>query len=108
MDNIQFVNAINLILKVIRIFGSQAMRFPIYQIDAFTSQLFKGSPAAVCVLDEWLDDKSLQSVAVENNHSETAFLVKGNAGFAIRWFTPLTEVALCGHATLASSFVVFK
>jgi PhzF family phenazine biosynthesis protein len=84
------------------------MKIPIYQIDAFTSELFSGNPAAVCILDEWLDDVRLQAVAAENNLSETAFLLKGNDGFEIRWFTPVTEVALCGHATLATAFVVFN
>lgn len=83
------------------------MKIPIYQVDAFTSELFSGNPAAVCILDEWLDDDRLQAVAAENNLSETAFLVKGKEGFEIRWFTPVTEVALCGHATLASAFVIF-
>jgi PhzF family phenazine biosynthesis protein len=84
------------------------MKIPIYQVDAFTSELFSGNPAAVCMLDEWLDDEFLQAVAAENNLSETAFLLKCDDGFEIRWFTPLTEVALCGHATLASAFVVFN
>jgi PhzF family phenazine biosynthesis protein len=84
------------------------MKIPIYQIDAFTSELFSGNPAAVCILDEWIDDARLQAVATENNLSETAFLVKCSDGFEIRWFTPLTEVPLCGHATLASAFVVFN
>jgi PhzF family phenazine biosynthesis protein len=83
------------------------MRFPLYQVDAFTSQVFSGNPAAVCLLDRWIDDSTLQAVAAENNLSETAFLVPGDEGFDLRWFTPVTEVALCGHATLASSFVLF-
>ena len=84
------------------------MRIPIYQVDAFTSELFSGNPAAVCILDEWLDDAHLQAIAAENNLSETAFLLKCDEGFEIRWFTPTTEVALCGHATLASAFVIFN
>ncbi len=84
------------------------MKFPLYQVDAFTPELFRGNPAAVCLLDDWLDDSLLQAVAAENNLSETAFLVRNKAGFDIRWFTPLVEVALCGHATLASAFVVFN
>jgi PhzF family phenazine biosynthesis protein len=84
------------------------MRIPIYQVDAFTSELFSGNPAAVCILDGWLDDKSLTAISAENNLSETAFLVKSEQGFEIRWFTPLTEVARCGHATLASSFIIFN
>jgi len=84
------------------------MKIPLYQVDAFTSEVFKGNPAAVCLLDAWLDDARLQAIAAENNHSETAFLVKNDEGFEIRWFTPLMEVPLCGHATLASAFVVFN
>lgn len=83
------------------------MKFPIYQVDAFTSEVFSGNPAAVCILDEWIDDGKLQSVAAENNLSETAFLVQNENGFELRWFTPVTEVGLCGHATLASAFVLF-
>jgi PhzF family phenazine biosynthesis protein len=83
------------------------MKIPIYQVDAFTSEVFSGNPAAVCILDEWIDDRLLQSIAAENNLSETAFLVQAEDGFDIRWFTPTTEVALCGHATLASAFVLF-
>jgi PhzF family phenazine biosynthesis protein len=84
------------------------MKIPIYQVDAFTSEVFSGNPAAVCVLETWMDDKRLQSIAAENNLSETAFLVRNDDGFDIRWFTPVTEVALCGHATLASAFVLFS
>jgi PhzF family phenazine biosynthesis protein len=83
------------------------MRIPIYQVDAFASAVFSGNPAAVCILDEWIDDRLLQSIAAENNLSETAFLVQTGSGFDLRWFTPVTEVALCGHATLASAFVLF-
>ena len=82
------------------------MKIPIYQVDAFTSDVFSGNPAAVCLLDSWLGDKYLQSIAAENNLSETAFLVRNADGFDIRWFTPITEIALCGHATLASAFVL--
>ena len=84
------------------------MKIPIFQVDAFTSEVFSGNPAAVCILDSWIDDSRLQSIASENNLSETAFLVRNNEGFDIRWFTPTTEVALCGHATLASAFVLFS
>lgn len=84
------------------------MRIPLYQVDAFTSQVFAGNPAAVCLLDRWVDDSILQAVAAENNLSETAFLVRNAKGFDLRWFTPATEVALCGHATLASAFVLFS
>jgi PhzF family phenazine biosynthesis protein len=83
------------------------MRLPLYQVDAFTSKVFYGNPAAVCLLDRWIDDSILQAVAAENNLSETAFLVRDAEGFDLRWFTPVTEVALCGHATLASAFVLF-
>ncbi len=83
------------------------MKIPIYQVDAFTSEVFSGNPAAVCMLDAWMDDRRLQSIAAENNLSETAFLVQTGKGFDLRWFTPVTEVALCGHATLASAFVLF-
>lgn len=84
------------------------MNIPIYQVDAFASRVFSGNPAAVCLLDRWLDDGLLQSIAAENNLSETAFLVKNSGGFDLRWFTPVTEVDLCGHATLASAFVLFN
>lgn len=83
------------------------MRIPYYQVDAFTSALFKGNPAGVAFLETWCGDDVLQAIAAENNLSETAFLVANGAGFDLRWFTPLTEVALCGHATLASAFVLF-
>ena len=80
-----------------------------YQVDAFTDALFKGNPAAVLVLDEWLGDELMQNIALENNLSETAFVKSIDAeNFEIRWFTPTTEVDFCGHATLASSFVLFK
>jgi PhzF family phenazine biosynthesis protein len=84
------------------------MRIPLYHVDAFTSEVFSGNPAAVCLLDRWLDDPILQAIAIENNLSETAFLVPNAKGFDLRWFTPATEVALCGHATLASAFVLFN
>jgi PhzF family phenazine biosynthesis protein len=81
---------------------------PIYQVDAFTSRLFNGNPAAVCPLDTWLDDTLMQLIAKENNLSETAFIVPFDDHYQIRWFTPNQEVALCGHATLASAFVLFE
>jgi predicted PhzF superfamily epimerase YddE/YHI9 len=84
------------------------MKLPLYQIDAFTSRMFAGNPAAVCPLDGWLDDALMQSIAAENNLSETAFIVRSGPDYAIRWFTPTIEVDLCGHATLASAFVVFE
>ncbi|RDE04936.1 PhzF family phenazine biosynthesis protein [Sphingomonas aracearum] len=85
------------------------MRIPFAQIDAFADAPFAGNPAAVMPLAEWLDDAVLQSIAAENNLSETAFLVpdaEGTADFALRWFTPTNEVAMCGHATLASGHFV--
>ena len=84
------------------------MEISMYQIDAFASELFKGNPAAVCPLDEWLPDEVMQSIAEENNLSETAFFVAADHGFHIRWFTPKSEVDLCGHATLASAYVLFR
>jgi len=84
------------------------MRLPIYQVDAFTDRLFGGNPAAVCPLESWLSDATLQSIAAENNLSETAFFVPEGDGYALRWFTPEIEVDLCGHATLASAHVIFE
>ncbi len=83
------------------------MRLPIYQIDAFAGKIFAGNPAAVCPLDEWLEDSVMQAIAQENNLSETAFFVPTRDGYHIRWFTPVAEVDLCGHATLGSAFVIF-
>ncbi|MGE5272002.1 MAG: PhzF family phenazine biosynthesis protein [Thiohalocapsa sp.] len=84
------------------------MRIPLYQVDAFvTDAPFSGNPAAVCPLDAWLADPVMQAIAAENNLSETAFFVPDGDGYHLRWFTPTTEVDLCGHATLASAFVVF-
>ena len=83
------------------------MTLHIYFIDAFTTEAFKGNPAAVMVLDQWLPDTLMQSIAAENNLSETAFLVKNAIGrYHIRWFSPLKEIAFCGHATLASAYVL--
>jgi PhzF family phenazine biosynthesis protein len=84
------------------------MRIPVYQVDAFTNSVFKGNPAAVCPLNQWLPDETMQSIATENNLSETAFFVKNGSGYNLRWFTPAVEVDLCGHATLASAFVLFN
>lgn len=81
---------------------------PIYQVDAFTSKLFGGNPAAVCPLAEWLPNQVMQNIAMENNLAETAFFVKKNDHYHIRWFTPAVEVDLCGHATLASAYVLFN
>ena len=84
------------------------MQHTIYQIDAFTDTAFSGNPAAVVPLKEWLPDEVMQKIAMENNLSETAFFVPSENGHHIRWFTPLTEVNLCGHATLATSHVLFN
>ncbi len=83
------------------------MKIPMWQVDAFASRVFAGNPAAVCWLEDWPDDGILQAIAAENNLSETAFLVRNAEGFDLRWFTPTTEVALCGHATLAAAKVLF-
>lgn len=82
------------------------MKLPIYQVDAFAKEVFRGNPAAVIPLNDWLDDRVMQQVAMENNLSETAFLVKTNEGYHLRWFTPEYEIDLCGHATLAASYVI--
>ena len=98
------------------------MRLPIYQVDAFTGEVFAGNPAAVCPLERWLDERLMRSIAAENNLSETAFFVPAPGGTTgargyesapgrdheIRWFTPTSEIDLCGHATLASAFVIFN
>jgi len=84
------------------------MRIPLYQIDAFAEGPFTGNPAAVCPLEAWLPEPVMQQIAAENNLSETAFFVPEGEGYRLRWFTPTTEVDLCGHATLASAFVVFR
>jgi len=78
-------------------------KLTIYQVDAFTSKIFSGNPAAVCILDQWIDDALMQSIANENNLSETAFAVPAQDLYEIRWFTPEVEVELCGHATLATA-----
>lgn len=84
------------------------MRIPIYQVDAFTNEQFKGNPAAICPLETWLPDEMMQKIAAENNLSETAFFVhKQNNEYELRWFTPTSEIDLCGHATLAAAFIVF-
>ncbi|MEA2114933.1 MAG: PhzF family phenazine biosynthesis protein [Thermodesulfobacteriota bacterium] len=84
------------------------MEIPYYHIDAFTGTLFAGNPAGVCLLTSWPDDSLLQAIAGENRLSETAFLVGSDSEYALRWFTPTTEVDLCGHATLAASFVLYR
>ena len=77
-----------------------------YIVDAFTDKPFSGNPAAVCIMDSWPSEESMMKLAMENNLSETAFIVREEAGYHLRWFTPGTEVELCGHATLASSYVI--
>lgn len=84
------------------------MILPLYIVNAFTRHMFGGNPAAVCPLDNWLTDNQMQQIAAQHNLSETAFFVGSDNEFHIRWFTPQTEVALCGHATLASAFVIFS
>jgi PhzF family phenazine biosynthesis protein len=84
------------------------MQIPIYQVDAFTGRLFAGNPAAVCPLDHWLPASQLQAIAAENNLAETAFFVSDGDRYELRWFTPAVEVDLCGHATLASAFVLMN
>jgi PhzF family phenazine biosynthesis protein len=83
------------------------MELPIYQVDAFSSRVFSGNPAAVCPLTSWLPDETLQAIASENNLSETAYFVPDGERYLLRWFTPSCEVDLCGHATLASAYVLF-
>jgi len=84
------------------------IKLPLYHVDAFTSRLFAGNPAAVVPLDDWLPDAVLQSIAAENNVSETAFFIARGEEFELRWFTPKREVDLCGHATLASAHVLWE
>ncbi|WP_367871422.1 PhzF family phenazine biosynthesis protein [Luteolibacter sp. Populi] len=84
------------------------MDLPYFQVDAFTSRLFSGNPAGVCLLEGWLPEETLQAIAAENNQPETAFVVTGPEGFELRWFTPTVEVGLCGHATLAAAHVLFR
>ena len=77
-------------------------------VDAFTDRVFSGNPAAVCVLQDWPDDRLMKNIALENNLSETAFVVKEPGGYRLRWFTPKDEINLCGHATLATAFVILN
>ena len=84
------------------------MIIKLFQIDAFTNEVFKGNPAAVCILEEWAEDEKMQNIAAENNLAETAFLVNCGDTYEIRWFTPTVEVDLCGHATLASAYVLYN
>lgn len=84
------------------------MKIPIYQVDAFADKLFGGNPAAVCPLESWLSDETMQNIAEENNLSETAFFIKKGDAFEIRWFTPKVEIELAGHPTLATAHVIFN
>lgn len=84
------------------------MKLSLYQVDAFSNRVFGGNPAAVCPLESWLPDDAMQSIAAENNLSETAFFVRNGSEYDLRWFTPLTEVDLCGHATLATAYIIFS
>lgn len=83
------------------------MELPLFQVDAFTDKIFGGNPAAICPLENWIADDLMQTIAVENNLSETAFFVANGTDFDLRWFTPALEVELCGHATLATAFLIF-
>lgn len=84
------------------------MKIPMYQVDAFTEEIFRGNPAAICILKEWLDEKLMQNIAMENNLSETAFCIVKEDLWELRWFTPEEEIDLCGHATLATAYVIFE
>lgn len=83
-------------------------KIKLFQIDAFTEKVFGGNPAAVCVLDSWLEGEKMQQIAAENNLAETAFVVRAGEAYELRWFTPTVEVDLCGHATLAAAYVLFR
>lgn len=85
-----------------------AMKIKQYQVDAFAVRAFEGNPAAVCPLENWLDNSLLQAIAEENNLSETAFFVPSDKSFKLRWFTPVREIDLCGHATLATAHIIFE
>lgn len=84
------------------------MKIKMYQADAFTDKLFRGNPAAICMLEDWLPETIMQAIAAENNLAETAFIVTSEIGYEIRWFTPTVEVDLCGHATLAAAHIIFQ
>lgn len=84
------------------------MRIPYFHVDAFAREPFQGNPAGVCLLEDWLSEDLMKRIALENRHSETAFVVERDGAFHLRWFTPVREVQLCGHATLASAFVLFE
>lgn len=84
------------------------MKITYFEVDAFASKPFQGNPAGVCPLEKWLDEATMQNIAGENNLSETAFFVPRDDDFDLRWFTPEVEIDLCGHATLASAFILFS
>src|SRR5215831_7080437 len=84
------------------------MKIRNFIVDAFASRMFHGNPAAVCPLDKWLDEAAMQSIAMENNLSETAFFVPRGDDYDLRWFTPAVEIDLCGHATVASAFILYS
>src|SRR5215831_1098809 len=84
------------------------MRIPLFHVDAFAEQPFQGNPAAVCFLNSWLDEGVLRKVAAENNVSATAFVLTGEDGYELRWFTPIREIKLCGHATLAAAHLLLN
>jgi PhzF family phenazine biosynthesis protein len=84
------------------------MKLPLYQVDAFTTRLFRGNPAAVVVMDRWLPDETLLAIAAENNLAETAYVIPDRDPRPLRWFTPTVEMDLCGHATLATAYVLFR
>lgn len=84
------------------------MQLDVFQVDAFSAEVFSGNPAAICPLEKWLPDVTLQRIAMENNLSETAYFVRSGEVFQLRWFTPTVEVDLCGHATLAAAWVLFE
>jgi len=84
------------------------MNIPMYQVDAFTGEIFKGNPAAICILENWIDEKLMQNIAMENNLSETAFCIVKEDICELRWFTPEAEIDLCGHATIATAYVIFE
>jgi len=86
----------------------EQMKLPIYQVDAFTEKIFSGNPAAICPLNKWINEELMKNIARENNLSETAFFVEKKDYFELRWFTPETEVDLCGHATLAASYIILN
>ena len=83
------------------------MQILYFEVHSFTDEVFHGNPAGVCPLEEWLDDELMQKIAAENGISETAFFVAAEGYYELRWFTPTTEVDLCGHATLATAYVLF-